>query len=69
MRMVSLRRELDAVRSENMRVRRTIASLKEEIRSLKEDPDAIERVARRELGLVRPDEFVFVMPKAGAKTP
>lgn len=68
-RMVSLRRELDAVRSENMRVRRTIASLKEEIRSLKEDPDAIERVARRELGLVRPDEFVFVMPKAGAKTP
>jgi cell division protein FtsB len=68
-RMVSLRRELDAVRAENDRVRRAIADLKGAIRDLKEDPDAIERVARREFGLVRPSEYVFVMPKGDAKAP
>jgi cell division protein FtsB len=67
--MVSLRRELDAVRAENDRIRRGIADLKGEIRDLKEDPDAIERVARRELGLVRPGEYVFVMAKSDTKTP
>ena len=64
-RMVSLQRELSAVRAENGRIRMAIADLKAEIRDLKEDPAAIERVARREFGLVRPDEYVFVLPKAG----
>jgi cell division protein FtsB len=66
-RMVALQRELKAVRAENDRIRMGIADLKEEIRDLKEDAAAIERVARRELGLVRPDEYVFVMPKGELK--
>ncbi len=66
-RMVALQRELSAVRAENARIRLGIADLKAEIRDLKEDPAAIERVARRELGLVRPDEYVFVLPKGDVR--
>jgi cell division protein FtsB len=35
--------------------------LREEIRRLNEDPSAIEEVARRELGLIRPGEKVFII--------
>jgi cell division protein FtsB len=35
--------------------------LREEIRRLREDPAAIEEVARRELGLIRPGEKVFIV--------
>ncbi len=63
-RMVALHRELAAVRAENARIRTRIGELKAEIQNLKEDPSAIERVARREFGLVRPDEYVFVLPKS-----
>lgn len=41
-------------RSENVRLR-------EEARRLKDDPTAIEEVARRELGLIRPGERVFII--------
>jgi cell division protein FtsB len=41
-------------RAENTRLR-------EEVRRLTEDPAAIEEVARRELGLIRPGEKVFII--------
>jgi cell division protein FtsB len=37
------------------------ARLREEARRLREDPAAIEEVARRELGLIRPGERVFIV--------
>lgn len=37
------------------------AQLREEARQLREDPDAIEEIARRELGLIRPGEKVFIV--------
>jgi cell division protein FtsB len=37
------------------------ARLREEARRLTEDPAAIEEVARRELGLIRPGEKVFII--------
>ena len=37
------------------------ARLREEVRRLTEDPAAIEEVARRELGLIRPGEKVFII--------
>lgn len=43
-----------AQRAENVRLR-------EEIRRLTEDQGAIEEVARRELGLIRPGEKVFII--------
>ncbi len=37
------------------------ARLQEEARRLKDDPTAIEELARRELGLIRPGEKVFIV--------
>jgi cell division protein FtsB len=35
--------------------------LREEARRLAEDPSAVEEIARRELGLIRPGEKVFIL--------
>jgi cell division protein FtsB len=51
---------LTTLRAEN-------AQLRENIRSLNEDPSAIEAIARRDLGLMKPDELVFII--TDAKTP
>ena len=45
---------LEASRRENARMR-------EEVRRLKEDPAAIESLAREELGLIRPGEVLFII--------
>jgi cell division protein FtsB len=37
------------------------ARLREEARRLRDDPAAIEELARRELGLIRPGEKVFIV--------
>jgi cell division protein FtsB len=42
-------------------VRRRNAALREDIRQLREDPGAIEALARKELGLVRPGELLFIV--------
>lgn len=53
---------LAAARAENDRLR-------EEIRRLREDPTTIEDLARRDLGLVRPGETVFIIKDAPVATP
>ena len=63
-----LRAQLEALRAENVR-------LSSEIADLRTSPRAIERLAREELGLARPDETVFLIreedrsprPGAGAR--
>ena len=50
----SLRSELEGLRAENAR-------LSAEIEDLRTSPRAIERLAREELGLARPDETVFLI--------
>ena len=42
-------------------LRRRNAALRENIRQLREDPGAIEALARKELGLVRPGELLFIV--------
>ena len=49
-----LARSLDDLKRENARLR-------DEARRLREDPTAIESLAREELGLVRPGEVVFIL--------
>ena len=49
-----LAQALHAARSENARLR-------EDARRLREDPSAIEEIARRELGLIRPGEKLFIV--------
>jgi cell division protein FtsB len=48
---------LEDVRQENARLR-------EEARRLREDPAAIEEIARRELGFIKPGEKVFTVKDA-----
>jgi cell division protein FtsB len=50
----ALEQSLHTARSENARLR-------EEARRLREDPAAIEEIARRELGLIRPGEKLFIV--------
>jgi len=58
----ALRQELSEVRSTNDRLRREVADIQREIEGLKGEPDAIERIARDELGMVRSGEIVFQFP-------
>lgn len=53
----ALRAELEALRSEN-------AGLASDIGDLRTSPRAIERLAREQLGLARPDEVVFLIRDA-----
>jgi cell division protein FtsB len=48
---------LDALKRENTRLRG-------EVHRLQQDPDTLERVARQELGLVRPGEILVVLKDA-----
>jgi cell division protein FtsB len=55
------RRDYDTAAAAVARQRAENARLREEARRLREDPDAIEEIARRELGLIRPGEKVFII--------
>lgn len=48
------------------RLRGENATLREEARRLREDPSAIESLARQELGLIRPGEMLFIVKDAPA---
>ena len=45
------------------------AQLREQARALREDPSAIEEIARRELGLIRPGEKLFIIKDAKPADP
>jgi cell division protein FtsB len=62
-RMHSLEKELSGVRVENAELRRDVAKLRTEVKDLREDPQAVERIAREQLGLVRKSEVVFQFDK------
>ncbi len=48
--------DLDA---QNDRLRREVRALQRDVEALRSDPGAIERIARDELGMVRPGEVIF----------
>jgi len=62
-RMRALQKELADVTEENAVARRDIGRLKAEVRDLRDNPAAIERIARDQLGLVRKSEIVFQFGK------
>ena len=61
MAMLHARRQHDELSATLARQRAENVRLREEARRLREDPDAIEELARRELGLIRPGEKVFII--------
>jgi cell division protein FtsB len=55
----SQREQLERITRENLTLNREIERLNREARALLYDPDAVERIARDELGMVRDDELLF----------
>ena len=62
-RLRALQTELSGVSAQNDDLRREIARLRVEVRTLRDDPAAVERIARGELGMVRKSEVVFQFGK------
>jgi cell division protein FtsB len=59
--LVERRRQVEALRLEIEALRAENTKLVGEITALRQSPRAIERLAREELGLARPDETVFLI--------
>lgn len=59
--MMRARKEYDDLAVSVASAKAENARLREEARRLREDPKAIEEIARRELGLIRPGEKVFIV--------
>ncbi len=55
------RQQYDQLAATIAKQRAENARLREEARRLKDDPSAIEEVARRELGLIKPGERLFII--------
>ena len=58
----NVQREIDQINLENRR-------LQENVKALKTDPAAIERIAREEMGLARPGEYIFKIPAKPGDAP
>ena len=58
-RMRALETELAGVQNENAELRRDVTRLRADVKDLRENPAAVERIAREQLGLVRKSEVVF----------
>ena len=55
------RRDEAALRARIAAMRQDNLELQGQVRRLREDPSAIEEIARRELGLIKPGEVVFIL--------
>jgi len=59
--MLRARHQYDELAASIARQRAENARLRDQVRRLREDPTAIEEIARRELGLIKPGERVFIL--------
>ena len=59
--MLRARQEYDELARTIAHARAENARLRDQARRLKEDPSAIEEIARRDLGMIRPGEKVFIV--------
>ena len=59
--LVKARRDFEGVAAALASARSDNMHLREEARRLREEPSAIEEIARRELGLIKPGEKLFII--------
>ncbi len=64
-RMRGLEKELADVTTENADTRREIVRLRADVDALRDDPRAVERIGRDQLGLLRKSEIVFHFGRVG----
>ena len=62
-----LNEELARLKTLNDELEQDNSRLRREVEALKHDARYVERVAREELGLVREDEVLFIVPSAGGE--
>lgn len=62
-RLTSLSNSLDQQRRSNDRLEENVQALKRQVLGLQNDPRTVEKAARSELGMARPDELVVVFEK------
>lgn len=67
--MMRARREYNQLSAEVERVKARNAELAEQAQRLKEDPATIEDLARRNLGLIRPGEKLFIITDVPPASP
>lgn len=62
-RLSSLNRRLEQQQRANAKLSDTVQALKREVQGLQADPRIVEKAARSELGMSRPDEVVVIFEK------
>jgi len=67
--MIQARQQYRALEQSLAEVRTENARLRDEARRLREDPSAVEDLARRELGLMKPGEKLFIIRDVAPKDP
>lgn len=63
--MIEAKRQYQSLEESLADARADNARLREQARRLREDPDAIEDIARGELGLIKPGERLFIITDVG----
>jgi cell division protein FtsB len=69
LRVAQLRRQLDSMEREIVTLRARADELARTVERLRTDPAAVEKLAREELGYVRPDETVLKFPSSRRPAP
>ena len=67
--MIQARQEYRTLEESLADVRAENARLREQARRLREDPAAVEDLARRELGLIKPGEKLFIIKDVAPRDP
>jgi cell division protein FtsB len=61
--------KLDAMNKENAAIEEQNKQLRRENKALEDDPAAIEKIAREQLGLVKPGEVILILPSSEETVP
>lgn len=59
----SLKAQLERSETNATQLTREVEALKKQVSRLRDDPQAVERIARDELGMIRSDELIFQFPQ------
>lgn len=65
-RLWNMKHEVDGLEKEIATLRTETSQLSTVVSKLQSDPEALERAAREELGMVRPGERVLALPKGAS---
>jgi cell division protein FtsB len=63
--IIQMRRERDRIVADVTRIEEENKMLQDEIRRLREDPQYLESVARKDLGLIKENEILFIFEDKG----